>query len=96
MNESDLNRIPPHQTGLLVGILLGGASIIFAIIAIGIMLSGNDSFEVVGFGLGIECRYLRVLMLPPVMFFAGYLFAYTICKVIHLLFGRLKGTGKRE
>ena len=96
MNESDLCRIPPHQTGLLVGFLLGGASFIFGIIAIGIMLFGNDSFEVVEYGLGIENRYLRVLMLPPVMFFGGYLLAYTICKVIHLLFGPQIKLGKRK
>lgn len=87
MNESNLSRIPPHQTGLLVGFFLGIASIVFGLIAIGIMLLGNDSFEVVSYGLGIENRYLRVLMLPPVAFFGGYLFTFTICKVIRLLFG---------
>jgi hypothetical protein len=85
MNESDLSRIHPHRTGLLVGFFLGGASVFFGIVAIGIMLSGDTAFEVVGYGLGIESRYIRVLISPFILFFGGYVFAYTICKCIHLL-----------
>ena len=45
MNESDTARLDPHKNGLFAGCLLGGASAIFALIAIGIMLSGNTSLR---------------------------------------------------
>ncbi|MDJ0655751.1 MAG: hypothetical protein QNJ40_16420 [Xanthomonadales bacterium] len=87
MNETDLSRIQPHKTGLFAGYFLGGAAVVFGVIALGIMLSGNTSFEVVEYGLGIESRYVRVLMLPIVAFVGGYAFAFTVCTAIRLIAG---------
>ena len=84
VNESDLSRIDPHRTGLFAGILLGGASITFALIAAIILLSGNEAFAVVDLGLGIENKYARLMTLPFVLFIGVYLFAYSICTLIRL------------
>lgn len=85
MHGSEQSNINPHRTGLFAGFFLGGASAIFGIVAIGIMLSGNAAFEVVGYGLGIENRYVRVLVSPFILFLGGYTFAYTLCKCIQIL-----------
>ena len=85
MNKSEQSGIDPHRTGLFAGFFLAGASVLFGVVDRGIMLSGNDTFEVVGFGLGFENRYLRVLTMPFIAFFLGYVFAYTIRKgILHL------------
>ncbi|XOV83682.1 MAG: hypothetical protein ACFHXK_00910 [bacterium] len=82
MIESDSDSLNPHRTGLRAGVFLACASAVFAMIAIAIMLSGHDSFEVVLYGLDIENRYLRALLLPPMTFCIGYAFTYTVCRIV--------------
>lgn len=88
VSKSERDRIAPHRVALLAGFFLAGASVIFGIVAIGIMLSGNTAFEVVEYGLGIENRYFRVLISPFIAFIGGYLFAYTVSKGAQLLSSR--------
>ena len=83
MRRSSRRSADAHKAGLLSGLFLGVASTLFGMVAVGVMLFGGHSFNVVHYGLGIESRYVRVLMLPFIIFAGGYLFGYTGTKVLN-------------